>query len=98
MDGSEKEYGKAVRGAVITISQELFNEIIAKGLGFNSGHEIDVLHISNTYYNRAFEVTIKADSEDVRFPVTLEGCRFPAADLELYQDENGFRVIGVHVR
>ena len=98
MNGSDQQDGKLTRGAVITITQELFNDIIAKGIGFKSGREIDVLHVSNTYHNRAFELTIKADSDDNRFPVTPEGCRYPTALLELRADEDGnISVIGVHV-
>lgn len=79
---------RTVRGLTITLTQELFDEIIAKGLGLNPG-EIEVWHVANHRYNRAFELTIQAQKDDTRFPIVLEGAKVPEGSLTVYRREDG---------
>lgn len=65
---------KTVRGASFVISEELFNDMLSKYLGFEP-EALRVWHVTNQHYMRAVEVSITTDDE--RFPEIPEGSIFP---------------------
>lgn len=65
---------KIKRGANFVLSQELFDDMLSKYIGLETG-SISVWSITNQHYARAVEISVITDDE--RFPEIPEGSRFP---------------------
>lgn len=82
------------RGANFVMSQELFDDMLAKYLGLEPG-SISVWSITNQHYARSVEISVTTDDE--RFPEIPEGSRFPTLtpiveDVKVSDDPPRFEV------
>lgn len=65
---------KIKRGANFVMTQELFDDMLEKYLGFERG-SIETWDVTSQHHMRAIEISIVTNDE--RFPIVTEGSRFP---------------------